>query len=105
MNNLTVNGSEIAINLTGVANSQTIVVTISGVTNGTTTGDITVPMAVLVADTNGDRFVNSGDALQTRSRSGQVTDTTSFRSDVNADGFVNSGDTVVVRARLGTFLP
>ena len=50
-------------------------------------------------------FVNAGDALQTRNRSGQATDATNFRSDVNADGFVNSGDTTVVRARSGTFLP
>jgi hypothetical protein len=59
----------------------------------------------LVGDTNGDRFVNSGDALQTRTRSGQAADATNFRSDANADGFVNSGDTTVVRAGSGTFLP
>ena len=62
-------------------------------------------MGVLVGDTNGDSFVNSGDALQTRNRSGQATDATNFRSDVNADGFVNSGDTTLVRTRAGTFLP
>ena len=62
-------------------------------------------LGVLVGDTNGDGFVNAGDALQTRNRSGQATDATNFRSDVNADGFVNSGDTTAVRARSGTFLP
>ncbi len=62
-------------------------------------------MGVLVGDTNGDGFVNAGDALQTRNRSGQATDATNFRSDVNVDGFVNSGDTTVVRARSGTALP
>ena len=61
-------------------------------------------MGVLVGDTNGDGFVNLGDALQTRNRSGQVTDATNFRSDVNADGFVNSGDTTAVRARSGMSL-
>ena len=58
-------------------------------------------MGVLVGDTNGDRFVNAGDALQTRNRSGQATDATNFRSDVNTDGFVNSGDTLIVRANSG----
>ncbi len=62
-------------------------------------------MGVLVGDTNGDRSVNAGDALQTRNRSGQTTDATNFRSDVNTDGFVNSGDTTVVRARSGSSLP
>jgi hypothetical protein len=64
-----------------------------------------VNMGVLIGDTSGDRFVNTGDALQTRNRSGQATDATNFRSDVNADGFVNSGDTTAVRARSGTALP
>ena len=56
-------------------------------------------------DTTGDKFVNSGDALQTRNRSGQATDAINFRSDVNVDGFVNSGDSFIVRSRSGTFLP
>ena len=95
----------VTVNLTGVTNAQNITVSLLGVSNGTSTADVGVQMGVLVGDTNGDRFVNSGDAIQTRSRSGQATDTTNFRSDVNADGFVNSGDTTVVRARSGTFLP
>ena len=47
------------------------------------------------------RFVNSGDSLQTRNRSGQVTDATNFRSDVNVDGTVNSGDSFIVRFEIG----
>ena len=62
-------------------------------------------MGVLVGDTNGDGFVNAADALQTRSRSGQPTDSANFRSDLNTDGAVNSGDTTAVRARSGTALP
>src|SRR3712207_7115424 len=50
------------------------------------------PMSVLVGDTNGDRSVNAGDALQTRNRSGQPAASSTFRSDVNTDGNVNSGD-------------
>jgi hypothetical protein len=88
-----------------VTNAQTIGVTLFGVNNGVGTSDVSVPMGVLVGDTNGDRFVNSGDSLQTRNRSGQTSDATNFRSDVNADGFINSGDTTVVRSRSGTFLP
>jgi hypothetical protein len=95
----------IAVNLTGISSGQTITVTLLGVNNGTGATNIDVRMGVLVGDTNGDRFVNAGDTLQTRNRSGQATDATNFRSDVNTDGFVNSGDTVLVRARSGTFLP
>jgi hypothetical protein len=95
----------ITVNLTGVTNAQTIGVTLFGVNNGMGTSDVSVPIGVLVGDTNGDGFVNTGDSIQTRNRSGQATDATNFRSDVNADGFVNSGDTTLVRARSGTFLP
>jgi hypothetical protein len=62
-------------------------------------------MGVLIGDTNADGFVNSGDAVQTRGRSGGTTDGTNFRSDVNTDGLVNSGDALIVRAGSGTFLP
>ena len=95
----------VTVNLTGVTNAQRITVTLLGVNDGTSTGDVGVQMGVLVGDTNGDGFVNSGDSLQTRNRSGQATDATNFRSDVNVDGFVNSGDSFIVRSRSGTFLP
>ena len=57
-------------------------------------------MGLLVGDSTGNGFVNAGDALQTRNRSGQVTDATNFRSDVNTVGFVNNRDTTVARRSL-----
>ena len=95
------------VNLTGVANTQLLTVALSGVTDSSSqvlpnTG---VSMIVLLADTTGDKFVNSGDAQITRSLSGQNASATSFRADVNADGTVNSGDAFIVRARSGDFVP
>ncbi len=100
-------GNTMTVNLTGVANAQNVTVTLSNVTDNVAQvlPDTPFSAGFLVADTNGDGFVNAGDALQTRNRSGQATDATNFRSDVNADGFVNSGDTTIVRARSGTFIP
>ena len=100
-----VSGGVVTVNLANVANGQTITVTLTNVNDGTTNGNVTIPMGVLLADTNSDRVVNTGDALQTRNRSGQATDSTNFRSDVNVDGFVNGGDTIVVRANAGAFVP
>ena len=97
-----VSNNVVTIPLTNVANAQTINVTLNNV-NGST--NLTIPMRLLIGDTNGDGLVNSGDAQQTRNRSGQITDATNFRSDVDADGFINSGDTTIVRARSGTALP
>ncbi len=102
---VTVSGPTVTVPLTNVADAQTINVTLSGVTTGTTIRNFCIAMGVLRGDTNADRVVNSGDAQQTRNRSGQTTNGTNFRSDVNADGFLNSGDTTIVRARSGNSLP
>ncbi len=88
-----------------MTSGQTSTITLGAVSDGVNTGDVSLLMAVLVGDTNGNGSVNAGDTVQTRSRSGQATDATNFRSDVNTDGFVNSGDTAVVRSRSGTALP
>ena len=99
---MSVAGSQVTIDLTGVANAQRLTVTLSGVNNET---DVAIPMAILVGDTNGDGVVNSGDAIQTRNRSGQDVYTANCRSDVNADGAINSGDSSIIRRASGTSLP
>jgi hypothetical protein len=95
-------GNVLTIPLTNVTNAQNLTLRLNGV-NGA--GDVLIPMSMLIGDTNGDGTVNSGDALQTRARSGQAADAANFRSDVNADGNVNSGDAISVRSRSGTSLP
>ncbi|MGI8821096.1 MAG: hypothetical protein ACR2ID_09555 [Chthoniobacterales bacterium] len=100
-----VSGAVVTIDLTGVTNAQRLEVTLSNVSDGTNIGNVMIPIGILAGDSNGDGIVNGGDAIQTRSRAGQITDATNVRSDVNVDGNVNGGDTVVVRSRSGTTLP
>jgi len=64
-----------------------------------------VLMKVLAGDTNEDSRTNVGDTNQTKSRSGQLTDGTNFKSDVNLDGRINVGDTNFVKAHSGHSLP
>ncbi len=98
---------QFVVNLSGIANEQRVTVTAFNATDslGYTSTAVPVSIRFLAGDTSGDGSVNSGDALQTRSRSGQTTDAANFRSDLNGDGTVNSGDTLLVRARSGTFVP
>jgi hypothetical protein len=96
-----VNNQTVTVNLHNVANEQMLFVTLQDATDGTTTGNVGVPIGILAGDTNADRRVNVGDTNQTRSRSGQLTNDTNKRSDVNLDGRVNVGDTNFVRARSG----
>jgi hypothetical protein len=105
MGALSVSGPQVTVDLTIVANAQTLGITLMNVNDGTATGNVSIPMGLLVGDTNGDGLVNAGDTTQTRSRSGQTTTATNFRSDVNSDGTINSGDQIAVRSRSGTFLP
>jgi len=103
----TFSGNTMTVNVTGVGNAQTIAVTLSNVTDefSQVLPDTPLNASFLLGDTNGDRTVNAGDALQTRNRSGQTADATNFTSDVNVDGSVNSGDTTVVRAQSGNTVP
>ena len=97
-------GNTMTVNLTGVPNEQKITLTLSNVTDtlGQVLPNTAVSMRLLLGDSNGDGNVNSGDAQQTRNRSGQNASAANFRSDANTDGTINGGDAIVVRARSGT---
>jgi hypothetical protein len=99
---VTISGNVVTIPLTNVANAQTINVTLNSV-NGST--NITVPMSVLVADTNANATVNAADVAQTKARLGQTVGAANFRSDVNANGSINAADTAIVKQNSGTSLP
>jgi hypothetical protein len=102
---VSISGNTVTIPLTSVVNAQTLSIRLNAADNGASTADVLVPLSVLIGDTNGDRVVNGGDAIQTRARAGQGASETNFRSDVNTDGVVNGGDTISVRNRSGTALP
>ncbi len=102
---LAVNSAVVTLNLTAVANAQTIGITLPQVSNGSNTADVFIPMGVLLGDTNGNGSVSSSDISQTKSRSGQTLDSTNFRSDANASGTINATDIGQVKAQSGTSLP
>jgi hypothetical protein len=86
------------VTLNGVENQQYVAVTLRGVQVGASSiPAVQGTIGVLLGDTNEGRSVNSGDAQQTRSRSGQVAADANFRSEVNVDGAINSGDAFIVR--------
>jgi Dockerin type I domain len=103
----TVSANEVTINLTNVSNAQRFNINLLGVNDGTTTRDISVPMAVLIGDTNADAFTDAIDVSQTKSQSGNAVTNAppNFREDVNADGFIDAVDTALVKSKSGTALP
>jgi hypothetical protein len=98
-------GNQITINLTGVTDAQTLRITLSGVTDGTHTGDTVIPMSVLLGDTSGNGAVNASDVSLTKSRSGQTVTELNFRNDVTTNGFINASDVSLAKSKSGSAIP
>ncbi len=101
VNNFEVSGNVTTINLTGVANAQTAVITLTGVNDGTKIGYASVPITVLVGDTTGNGAVNSSDITQIKAQMGQAVGTTNFREDITADGAIDSSDISLAKGKSG----
>ncbi len=100
------NGTNVVtVDLTGVLDTQTIMVKLTSVSNGVGSMDVVVPMSLLFGDTNGSGTVSSTNVSQTKLRSGQAVDGTNFRSDVNVSNSINGTDVGLVKSRVGTGLP
>ena len=101
------NANQYVVDLTGVANAQTLTVTLSNVADsaGNFSATVSASMNVLVGDTSADRFTDSIDVSQTKSQSGNAVTTSNFREDVNADGFIDAIDVSLVKSKSGTALP
>jgi len=100
-----VSGGQVTINLTGVANAQTIILTLFGVSDGMNTSNVNIPMGVLLGDTTGNGDVNASDVIQTKTRSGQPLSVANLRSDVNGNGSINASDVTLVKTHSGVSLP
>jgi hypothetical protein len=101
----TVNNTQVTVNLTNVSNAQTLTINLLGVTAGVNSGNVAIPMSVLLGDTTGNGAVNSSDISQTQSQSGQAVGFNNFREDVTVNGAINSSDISTVQSKSGTALP
>jgi hypothetical protein len=94
------------VNLTGVADAQTITVRLNNAADsaGNFSSRVSAPMSILIGDTTGNGEVNSSDVAQTQSQSGQPVTSANFREDVTANGLINSSDLALVQSKSGTGL-
>jgi hypothetical protein len=100
----TANGSEVTVNLTGIADAQRIAVRLSNVSDGTTSNDVIVPMNVLTGDINGTFSVNATDKGLTQVQVGHPVSASNFRTDVVVNGAINSSDVGLVKGNSGSTL-
>jgi RHS repeat-associated protein len=95
----------ITVNLTGVANAQTVTVVLWNASDGLSVGNVYVQMAVLLGDVTGNGSVNSSDVSEVQYNSGSAVNATNFRDDVNVNNQINSSDVSTVQFQSGTQLP
>ena len=99
------NGGVVTVTLDNVANAQTLTLALQGVTDGTRTSTIALPISFLLGDTNGSGAVGAADVSQTKTQSGLSAGAANFRTDVNASGSISATDIALAKANSGTALP
>jgi hypothetical protein len=103
-----VNGNgtrEVSVDLTGVGNAQTITLSLLGLNDGNRTGDLNVPMSVLLGDVNATGRVDAADVSLVRQQTLQPVGYTNFREDINGSGRIDAADVSIARQQTLTSLP
>jgi dockerin type I repeat protein len=105
VSSMTTSGNQVFLNLTGVANAQTIKVTLFAVNDGTATNNVSIPMSILLGDVNGDGNVTGSDVNGCKTQVGATLSPGNFRNDVNTNGSVSGSDVNQIKAQVGTLVP
>jgi hypothetical protein len=103
----TVSGNTMTVNLSGVADRQTLTVQVSNVTgsNGGVLASASVPVALLHGDVDATRTVNVVDIAKVKLNSATGTvNASTVRTDLNADGVINVADVALAKLNSGANL-
>jgi hypothetical protein len=98
-------GREVILDLANVSDAQTLTIGLSGVSNGTISGDVSVRMGVLLGDVNGSRRVDAADVSSVRQQTLQMVTNANFRNDINGSGRIDAADVSIARQQTLTSLP
>ncbi len=101
------NQSQYFIDVSGVADAQTLKLTMNDVIDSDENYSlrVDVQVAVLAGDVGGNGSVSASDIAQTKAVAGQAIMGSNFRADLNANGSINSSDVGAVKANAGAVLP
>ncbi|MDB6057564.1 MAG: hypothetical protein JWO95_1408 [Verrucomicrobiales bacterium] len=100
-----ITGSDVTINLTNVANQQTLAINLNGVTQGPNTGNVSIPMGILLGDVDSDRNVSGSDVNVVKAKVGaSVSADSNYRKDVDIDGNISGSDVNQTKAKVGSGL-
>jgi trimeric autotransporter adhesin len=95
------------VNLTGVANAQTITVSLASVNDsaGNSSSAVSASMGILLGDVNGNGTVSNTDIAALKSQVASPVTSSNFRNDVTANGVISNTDVSSTKAQVGTQLP
>jgi hypothetical protein len=106
VSSVTVSGSQLTVNLTGVSNAQTLTINLNGLSDGVDTGNISIPMGVLLGDVNATGGVDGNDVAAVQSHTRQpVNSDSQARFDVNVTGGIDGNDVALTQSHTRTSLP
>ena len=99
-------GAVVTVDLAGVTNKQTAMITLSNVNDGVSAGDVVIPFRLLIGDSTGNSSVTASDLSQVKAQAGQAVTAANFRTDVTANGgSITASDLGMVKSVTGTQLP
>ena len=104
-NAVTVNGDVVTIPLTNVANAQRLTISLFGVSDGTNTATVTVPMAVLLGDVDATTLVDGNDVSAVQGQRRQSATSATFRFDVDCTGLIDGNDVSLTQGQTRNGLP
>jgi sugar lactone lactonase YvrE len=99
---------EYIVNLTGVTNTQVIIVSLTNVSDAagnSSAGGISASMAMLLGDVNGNGTVSNTDVAAVKDQVAASVTASNFRNDVNANGIISNTDVSLTKTQVGTQLP
>jgi hypothetical protein len=99
-------GRDFIVNLNGVANAQTLTITLTDVKDAAGIApNVAARMGVLLGDVTASRIVDGADVAAVQARTRQIVDGANFRADVNASGRIDGADIAVTQGQTRTRLP
>ena len=98
----TINNTQVTINLTNVSNAQMLTVNLIGVTGGGNSGNVSIPMGVLLGDVNASKQVDGNDVSSVQGHTRQSANLTNFRNDVNTSGLIDGNDVSITQGQTRT---
>ncbi|MGB7159168.1 MAG: DUF1800 family protein [Tepidisphaeraceae bacterium] len=99
----TIAGNVVTLNFTGLANSQTMTVTLNNVTAelGGVQPSVAIPLRIQEGDCGSNGTMTGSDVNLTKSRVGKPVTVFTFRSDINCNGSITGSDVNLVKAKVG----